>query len=50
MEQNYVSSQWARDKLSIARKLEVHSKIFNGKKLFKNITLQILNFIFILVN
>ena len=37
---NSVSSQWARGKSSLARKPEVHPKFFNGKKLFKNVTLQ----------
>ena len=42
-----VSSQCAGGKLSPAWKPEVHPKFFNGKKLFKNVILQILNFILI---
>ena len=44
---NSVSSQWAHGKSSLAWKSEVHPIFFNGKKLFKNVTLQILNFILI---
>ena len=36
--------QCARAELLIARKPEVHSKCFNGKILFRDLTLQILNF------
>ena len=44
---NCVSSQCACGKLFIALKPEGHLKIFKGKKLFKNVTLQILNFILV---
>ena len=47
MKLNFVSSQCARGKSSIARKPEVHPEHFNGKKLLKNIALQILNFILV---
>ena len=49
---NSVSSQCAHGKFSLARKSEVHPKFFNGKKkkLFKNVTLQILNFILMFNN
>ena len=42
---NSISSQCARDKSSIAQKPKVHPKICNSKKLFKNVTLEILNLI-----
>ena len=42
---NFISSQCARGKSFIVRKSEVNPKMFSGKKLFKNITLQVLNFI-----
>ena len=38
---NSVSSQCTRGKSSLACKPDVHPKFFNGKKLFKNVTLQI---------
>ena len=38
---NSVSFHCARGKSSIARKPEVHPKLFNGKKLFKNVTHEI---------
>ena len=41
---NSVSSQCACGKLSLARKPASIPNFFNGKKLFKNVTLQILNF------
>ena len=41
---NSVLSQCTRGKSSIAQKPEVHPKILSGKKLLKNVTLQILNF------
>ena len=44
---NSVSSQCARGKSSVARKTEVDPKILTGEKRFKNVTLQILNFIWI---
>ena len=44
---NSVSSQCARGKSSLASKPEVHPQFFNGKALFKNVILQILNFILI---
>ena len=42
-----VLSHCARGKSSIARRQEVYPKIFNGKKRFKNVTLEILNFILV---
>ena len=42
-----VSSQCARGKSFIARKPEVYPKFLSGKKTFKNVTLQILNFILV---
>ena len=45
---NSVTSHCARGKSSIARKLEVNPKTVDGKKLFTNVTLQILNFILVI--
>ena len=42
---NSVSSQCARDKSSIAQNRTTIPNFLNGKKRFKNVTLQILNFI-----
>ena len=42
-----VSSQYARGKSSLVWKPEVYPICFNGTKTFKNVTLQILNFILI---
>ena len=39
------SSQCARGKSSIAQKWKTIPKYFSGNKIFKNVTLQILNFI-----
>ena len=44
---NSVSSQCARGKSSLAWKPEIHPPSFNNKPLFKNVILQILNFILI---
>ena len=44
---NTVSSRCARGKSSPFVKIDVHPKFFNGKKLLKNVTLQILNFILV---
>ena len=46
---NSVSSQCARGKSSLAWNPEVHPKYLYGKKLLKNVTLQILNFILIII-
>ena len=40
---NSVSSQCALNKSPILRKPEVHPKILKGKKLLKNVTLQIIS-------
>ena len=45
LELKSVKSQCARGKSSLAFKPKSIQKCFNGKKLFKNVTLQILNFI-----
>ena len=42
---NFILSRCARDKSFIARKPEVHSILLVVKKLLKNVTLRILNFI-----